>query len=119
MGGSFKIETIKARRDFLALRNSCQKGIAKTMILNARPTEQDAPFRIGYTVTKKLGPAVIRNRIKRRLREAARLGLKNLQLSAHDVVIVARDDALTREFELLKGDLRYCLRKADVPFSKS
>ena len=108
------IETIKARKDFLALRHAAQKGIAKSMILNARRTADDAPLRIGYTVTKKLGNAVIRNRIKRRLREAVRLGTKNLTLSAHDVVIIARDDALTRDFELLKGDLRYCLRKADV-----
>ena len=67
--------------------------------------------RVGLTVTRKVGGAVERNRIKRRLREALRA--PNLAaLPDHDYVIVARRDALTVGFASLVGELRRCLRDA-------
>ena len=67
--------------------------------------------RVGLTVTKKVGGAVERNRIKRRLREALRApGLATD--AAHDYVIVARRDALTVPFTGLIADLRKCFGDA-------
>ena len=67
--------------------------------------------RIGLTVTKKVGGAVERNRIKRRLREALRSpGLATD--TAHDYVLVARRDALTVTFAGLVADLRKCFGEA-------
>ena len=67
--------------------------------------------RVGLTVTKKVGGAVERNRIKRRLREALRApGLATD--AAHDYVIVARRDALTVPFAGLIADLRKCFGDA-------
>ncbi len=67
--------------------------------------------RIGLTVTKKVGGAVERNRMKRRLREALRApGLATD--AAHDYVLVARRDALTVPFAGLIADLRKCFGEA-------
>ena len=67
--------------------------------------------RVGLTVTKKVGGAVERNRMKRRLREALRApGLATD--AAHDYVIVARRDALTVPFAGLIADLRKCFGEA-------
>ena len=67
--------------------------------------------RVGLTVTKKVGGAVERNRMKRRLREALRApGLATD--AAHDYVLVARRDALTVPFAGLIADLRKCFGEA-------
>ena len=73
--------------------------------------------RIGLTVTKKVGCAVERNRIKRRLREALRAP-DLAALPDHDYVIVARRDALTVGFAGLVGELRRCFSNAETGLSR-
>lgn len=60
---------------------------------------------VGLTVTKKIGNAVVRNRARRRLREALRLALPGSTLPGHDYVVVARKGALNRPFAELQHDL--------------
>jgi ribonuclease P protein component len=62
------------------------------------------PPRIGFTVTKKIGNAVVRNRIRRRLKAAARAAAGHAEV-ATDYVIVARRGALTLHFQRLVTDL--------------
>lgn len=64
----------------------------------------DGPPRFGFTVTKKIGNAVVRNRIRRRLREAVRLAAGHAE-AATDYVLVGRRAALTLQFERLVTDL--------------
>jgi ribonuclease P protein component len=66
--------------------------------------EADRPPRFGFTVTKKIGNAVVRNRIRRRLREAVRRA-EGSAAAATDYVLVARRAALTLQFDRLVTDL--------------
>ncbi len=66
-------------------------------------------------MTKKVGNAVIRNRTKRRLREAARLLLREESVGGADLVLVGRDTTRGRPFPLLMDDLRRALQKALPP----
>ena len=75
----------------------------------------DAKMRAGYTVTKKVGNSVIRNRLKRRLREAARLTLPAHGHAGADHVLIGRDAGLTRDFALLCTDLAAALARAQLP----
>ncbi len=68
-----------------------------------------ASARLGLTVTKKLGPAVVRNRIKRRLREAARLVFPENAAPGFDYVAIARPAALTADFSVLLDDMKRAL----------
>jgi ribonuclease P protein component len=65
----------------------------------------DAPPRVGFTCTKKLGNAVMRNRIRRRIKEAARLTLPQLAKASYDYVLIGRSAAETRGFEDLRKDI--------------
>ena len=70
-------------------------------------------LRLGFSVSKKLGNSVVRNRVKRRLREAFRSNLP-LLLPGFDLIVIARDAARDAPFSSLADSLRYLLRKAGL-----
>ncbi len=73
---------------------------------NRRPeASSSAGPRVGFTVTKKVGNSVVRNRIRRRLREALRRVSSLEAASDHDYVLMARGAALTMGFEALVGEI--------------
>ncbi len=70
-----------------------------------------ADMRIGYTVTKKIGNAVVRNRMKRRLRALAREVLPEAGLAGCDHVLIGRAGGIERDFAQLRADLVKALGK--------
>ncbi len=100
---------IKKRRDFLAMR-SAAKAHAPSFLMLARANPENGPLsRLGLTVTKKLGGAVIRNRIRRRLRAAAREVFPQNAASGTDYVLVARRAAYDRKYDALLDDMKRAL----------
>ena len=69
-------------------------------------------MRFGITVTKKIGNAVVRNRMKRRFRELLRAALPTLGLPEHDHVLIGRDGGLERDFAQLQIELGAALTRA-------
>ncbi len=81
-------------------------------VLLARPRgDGDATMRIGITVTKKIGNAVIRNRMKRRFRALAREVLPEHGIAGADHVLVGRAGGVERDFAQLKAELVKALAK--------
>ena len=72
----------------------------------------DDSLRVGFTVTKKIGGAVVRNRMKRRLRALARELLPAGGLPGADHVLIGRAGGIEREFDLLRQELAKALDKA-------
>jgi len=70
--------------------------------------------RIGFTVSRKVGNAVQRNRAKRRLREVAGQILPLHARGGHDFVLIGRRATLKRDFKALTTDLETALKKLDV-----
>lgn len=104
------LEILKKREDFLKL-NKARRWTAHGLVLQAADNDLGR-MRIGFTVTKKLSPsAVKRNRIKRRLREAARLTMPLYAKEGCDYVLLGRPGTATRPFEALCQDIRWCLEK--------
>lgn len=96
---------LKSRPQFLAVRNGeKRKGPLFLLEVLDHKDEAQAP-RAGFTVTKKHGNAVERNRMRRRLKEAVRLSAGFAMKPGHDYVIVARRDLLTAPFEQIKISL--------------
>ena len=104
------IETLRNRPDFLKAASARRQGTASFM-LQARDRGDDLPLiRIGFTASKKIGKAVLRNRAKRRMRAVARAVLPSLARPGWDYVLVARPGAtVSRLFTDLLADLTSAL----------
>ncbi len=107
-------ERLKQRAEFLRVASKGRRASVHGLALQALARGDDGPARIGFTVTKKVGNAVVRNRTKRRLREAVRLFARETPIHAVDLVLVGRDATRGRPFALLLDDLRRALNKAGV-----
>jgi ribonuclease P protein component len=103
------------RAEFLRVAGTGRKIAMPGLVLQVMKRADQAPVRIGFTVTKKVGNAVIRNRTKRRLREAARLLLREAPLTGADLVLIGRDGTRARPFLLLIEDLRQALARNNLP----
>lgn len=82
---------LRQRADFLAARNGI-KASASGFVLQARKRDDEGPVRVGFTVSKQVGNAVERNRVKRLVREAFRLDPTLLPRGV-DLVVIAKDGA--------------------------
>ena len=81
-------------------------------VLLVRPREDGDPaMRIGFTVTKKIGGAVVRNRMKRRFRSLVRELLPESGVLGADHVLIGRAGGVEREFGLLRTELQRALAK--------
>ena len=104
------MERLKQRADFLA----AAKGVkvpAAAFILQARARGDAAPARFGFTVSKKVGNAVERNRVRRRLREIVRRSDALSPQPGHDYVLIGRRAALELQFDRMAGELAGALKR--------
>lgn len=82
-------------------------------VLLVRPRgDEDSTMRLGITVTRKIGGAVVRNRMKRRFRALARELLPEAGVPGADHVLIGREGGVERDFSTLRDELRKALAKA-------
>lgn len=108
------ISRLKVRSDFLAASKAPWQA-RPGVVVQARKRDDPEAMRVGFTATKKVGNAVIRNRAKRRLREAAEAMLPLHGLPGHDYVFVARADTPTRDWQALLDDVKAALLRLSRP----
>ena len=106
------MDRLRQRADFLAVANGPRMNSAG-FVVQSRARGDDGPVRIGFTVTKKVGTATERNRVRRRLRELVKR-LDAVSMRPHsDYVLVGRRAALNRDFATMLDDLRSALHRLD------
>jgi ribonuclease P protein component len=103
---------LRKRAEFLAVRSG-EKRRGRLFLLETRDRGDGGPPRFGLTVTKKTGNAVVRNRIRRRLKEAMRVHAADDMSPGSDYVIVARRDVLAAPFSSLLAELARRIRGTD------
>jgi len=104
------MERLRQRTDLLAAASGA-KSTATAFVLQARKRSDDGPARVGFTVSKKVGNAVERNRVRRRLREVVRVAGSNRIRTGHDYVLIGRRAALKAPFARIAEDFEGALRR--------
>lgn len=104
------LERIKKRRTFQLATHNGKKFVASGVILQVIPSEREDVFRLGFTTTKKLGNAVVRNRIRRRLRAVAQQVAPEYALNGFDYVLIGRKVTLDIPFLTLLKDAKYVFK---------
>jgi ribonuclease P protein component len=102
------MDRLKQRADFQAAATGV-KIHAAGFVLQSRQRGDEWPARIGFTVSKRVGNAVVRNRVRRRLREVVRLAAAGCIAPGRDYVVVGRRAALELPFERLSADFEGAL----------
>src|SRR5512135_157488 len=105
------MERLRQRADFLAAASGTRVPAAG-FVLQARKRTDRGPARFGFTVSKKVGNAVERNRVRRRLREIVRLAGTDRTRAGHDYVLIGRRAALQLPFARIAQDYEGALRRA-------
>lgn len=106
------MERLKRRSDFRAVAQAAgARAHASAFILQARARAETGPPRVGFTVSKQVGNAVERNRVRRRLRELIRLAPPAALFAGHDYVLIGRRAALKAAFDAMMNELGGALRR--------
>jgi len=114
------VSRLKRRPEFLRAARQGRKWAAPGLVLQARQRREDevssvgTGMRVGFTVSRKVGNAVQRNRARRRLRAAADIVLGAHGRKGTDIVIIGRAATLRRSFAKLVDDLEKALKKLDA-----
>jgi ribonuclease P protein component len=113
---------LKTRADFLRVAASGRRAVRPGVMLQAAATPsgmEGAAVRVGFTASRKMGNAVVRNRAKRRLRAAAAEVLSRNGRSGTDYVLIARAGTGERRYVDLLGDLASALRQVERQAGRS
>lgn len=119
---SATIGRLHRRPDYVRVARRGRKGVQPGLVLQVapRPAGAEAPsalpgsdIRVGFTVTRKVGNAVIRNRVRRRLKAVAAEVLGARARPGFDYVVIGRKGAERRAFGALKSDLERALGRLD------
>jgi ribonuclease P protein component len=103
------VERLRRRADFLKVATG-SKAPAAPFVLQARERGGDASVRVGFTVSRKVGTAVERNRVRRRLREIVRRSAALLR-PGYDYVVVGRRAALQEPFAKMQAAFDAAVRR--------
>jgi ribonuclease P protein component len=110
------LERLKKRREFLSVAAADAKFVTRSFVLQYRVSEECRArgcCRVGFTVTKRQGGAVVRNRIRRRLREALRHAYARNPLAGWELVVIGRHTAHSCPFSVIEQDFRYALSRLE------
>jgi ribonuclease P protein component len=100
-----RLTTLKKRADFLAANGGRRVSTPGFVLLVRDRKDSDPAIRVGFTVTKKIGGAVIRNRMKRRFRALSREVVPVKGFPGSDHVMIGRAKGIERDFGLLRNEL--------------
>ena len=114
--GSFsfpKTRRLTHRSEYDRVKQNGNTQRSRLLMLNAMPVENSGPWRAGFVTSGRLGGAVVRNRVRRRLREIVRRHQHELRQSVW-FVIIARYEAATATYDVLEDEWLRLARRASI-----
>lgn len=104
--------SLKRSRDFQYVYRKGKSYGSHLMVLLVAPSREALP-RVGFSVSKKVGNSVVRNRVKRRMKESFRVRLPKVKPHVA-LVFVARPDAAQAEYKEIAKTMQYLMKKAGL-----
>jgi ribonuclease P protein component len=111
-GRRVPMERLRRRTDFLAAAGG-RKVATAAFVLQALGRADNGPIRVGFTVSKKVGTAVERNRVRRRLKDVVKRWAAGRLRSGHDYVLIGRRAALKLPFDRIVEEFKTALRRLE------
>jgi len=110
------VDRLRRRADYLRVQAANRRVALPGLLLQAAPASNPdnmtgPALRIGFTASRKVGNAVLRNRARRRLKALAGAVMPRHAAPGHDYVLIARQATPERAFSALRGDLEAALKK--------
>ncbi|AVX21905.1 MULTISPECIES: ribonuclease P protein component [Carboxydocella] len=110
---SKQLVKIKKNREIREVYSKGKSFANRQLVLYVAGPNQSGRTRFAFVVSKKLGKAHVRNKVRRRLREICRLDAKNIA-EGYDLVIIARQGALEADYWKLRNAVRHLLKRAGL-----
>lgn len=109
---SGRLIVLRKRAEFVQVQNKGKRHRGRSLLLMVYPNDSDKS-RIGLTVSRKVGNAVVRNRVRRRLRESIRANPERFA-SGQDYVFIARARSATAGFSTLHKEVEWLLSQVSL-----
>ncbi len=107
------MKTLKTKKDFNNVFNRGKSTASRYLVLYWYPNKKEIN-RYGFSISKRIGKAVVRNKLKRRLKEIIRRFLEDSSLKGYDIIIIARNPVNSLDFNGIKNDLTRLFKKANL-----
>lgn len=108
------MESLKKNREFKKVYENGRSYATRNLVIYLLNYEKGKKNRYGLSVSKKIGNAVTRNKLKRRLREIIRDCEKEYEFKGYDIIFIARKAVVNLNYHQLKKDVKKLYKKMDL-----
>lgn len=106
------MQSLKKNKDFNKVYNHGKSYATRNLVLYLLAAPENDDNRYGLSVSKRIGNAVVRNKLKRRLREVIREFEKKYDFKSYDIIFIARNPVVDLNYQQIKRDVKKLYRKA-------
>jgi ribonuclease P protein component len=114
LAGGYLVESLKKNREFKKVYENGKSYATRNLVIYCLNYEKGKKNRYGLSVSKKIGNAVVRNRLKRRLREIIREIEKEKEFKGYDIIFIARKPVVQIDYHYLKRDVKKLYQKMNI-----
>jgi len=107
------LETLKKKKDFDKVFNDGDSRASRYFVLYWKPNTREQN-RYGFSINKRVGKAVVRNKLRRRLKEIIRNRLNTGHLGFYDIVIIARKPVISLDFHEIQDELHRLFKRTGL-----
>ena len=108
------MESLKKNKEFKKVYENGKSYATRNLVIYCLNYEKGKKNRYGLSVSKKIGNAVVRNRLKRRLREIIREFESEKEFKGYDIIFIARKPVVNLDYHRLKRDVKKLYQKMNI-----